>query len=698
MTEKKAPGSAASELRRRAEKLANRKAPENLQALSPAAAQKLLYERRVQQIELEMQNEELRTAQEKLAESREQYFELYDVAPVGYFSISEKGVVLEANLTGANMLGVVPRDLRAQRFSHFVYRDDQDVYYLHRRKLFETRSPQLCEARMVRRDGSLFWARVEAILARDGKSGKPVCLATISDVTLKKRAEEALQIERDRAQQYLDIAGVILLGLAPDQAITLINRKGCELLGYAQEELIGKNWFDTVLPEAEREMVKAVFARLIKGELEPVEHVENYVHTRSAEKRLISWNNALVRDAEGNIHGTLSSGEDITDSKRLAEEQQRVEKLESVGLLASGIAHDFNNILTAILGNISLARMEAEPDSEIQKILEETERASLRASELAGRLLTFSRAEPPVKKLVCLAELLRDTAGTALRRSNVKCAFSIPADLWTAEVDAGQVSQVIHNLVINALQAMPAGGTIELLAKNMALIETQALGRSLPIKEGDYVRISVADHGGGIPAEHLDKIFDPFFISRRKGNGLGLATAFSIARQHGGHLSVESKPGSGSTFYLYLPAFTQTTAPRQDKKEAMKATGKVRILVMDDEKAVRTVAGRMLKHLGHDDVEFASDGAEAVRLYKAAMESGNPFSVAILDLTVPAGMGGDVAISKLLKIDPGVKAIVSSGYADESAIVSYSDYGFSGVVAKPYTIEELGKVLQDAMG
>ncbi len=366
-------------------------------------------------------------------------------------------------------------------------------------------------------------------------------------------------------------------------------------------------------------------------------------------------------------------------------------------MLASGIAHDFNNILTAILGNISLARMEAEPNSEIQKILEETERASLRASELAGRLLNFSRAEPPVKKLVCLAELLRDTAGTALRRSNVKCAFSIPADLWTAEVDAGQVSQVIHNLVVNARQAMPAGGTIELLAKNMALIETQALGRSLPIKEGDYVRISVADHGGGIPAEHLDNIFDPFFISRQKGNGLGLATAFSIARQHGGHLSVESKPGSGSTFYLYLPAFTQTTAPRQDKKEAMKATGKVRILVMDDEKAERKVAGRMLKHLGHDDVEFASDGAEAVRLYKAAMESGNPFSVAILDLTVPAGMGGDVAISKLLKIDPGAKAIVSSGYADESAVVSYSNYGFSGVVAKPYTTEELGKVLPNVM-
>jgi PAS domain S-box-containing protein len=683
----------AGELRRRAEKIARRKVPEDLQALPPAAAQKLLHERRVHQIELEVQNEELRTAQEKLEESRGQYFELYDVAPVGYFSISEKGVILEANLTGANLLGVVPRDLRAQRFSHFIYKEDLDNYYLHRRQLFKTRSPQLCETRMVRKDGSLFWARVEATLAQDGKSGKPVCLATMSDVSLKKRAEEALQVERDRAQQYLDIAGVILVCLAPDQTITLINRKGCELLGYSQKELIGKNWFDTVLPEDERQKVKAVFAQLIKGELEPVEHVENYVATRSGDKRLISWHNTLVRDAAGNINGTLSSGQDITDRKRLEEEQQRVEKLESVGLLAGGIAHDFNNILTAILGNINLARMEAAPNSEIQKILEETEKASLRAKDLAGQLLTFSRAAPPIKKLASLAELLRDSSDSALRGSNVKCRLSIPADLWHAEIDAVQVSQIIHNLVINARQAMPGGGTIAITADNMALSDTQSLGRRLPIKEGDFIRISIADHGGGIPAEHLDKIFDPFSITGQKGGGLGLATAFSIARQHGGHLSVESKPGAGSTFYLYLPAFPQTSTLKQDKKEAIKPVGKARILVMDDEKAVRTVAGRMLKHLGYEDVEFASDGAEAVRMYKAALESGNPFSVAILDLTVHGGMGGDVAVSKLLKIDPGVKAIVSSGYTDESVIVRYSEYGFSGMVAKPYTLEELGKAL-----
>jgi nitrogen-specific signal transduction histidine kinase/CheY-like chemotaxis protein len=389
---------------------------------------------------------------------------------------------------------------------------------------------------------------------------------------------------------------------------------------------------------------------------------------------------------------------DITHRKRLEEEQQRVEKLESVGLLAGGIAHDFNNILGAILGNISLARIVAVPGSELHNSLEQAEKASQRAKRLTQQLLTFSKGGAPVTKLAPLTELLRDTASFALHGSRVKCLFSIPSDLWHAEIDTGQVSQVIHNLVINAQQAMPDGGRIELRAENIALSETQNLGSELPLKKGNYIRIAVTDHGTGIPAEHLEKIFDPFFTTKQRGSGLGLATSFSIARQHGGHLSAESEPGSGSTFYLYLPASMETADMEREEKGVMKPAAEARILVMDDEQGIREIAGRMLRHLGYTDIDLAADGAEAIKMYKAAMKSGNPYTVAILDLTIAGGMGGKDTVRKLLKIDANVKAIVSSGYADDSAMAEYRGYGFSGMVAKPYTLEELGKALQIVIG
>ena len=941
----------AGKMRKQAEKMARKDVPdvpEDLSSLSPEVTEKLLHELRMHQIELEVQNEELRTAQAELEKVRAQYFELYDLAPVGYFSISEKGMILEANLTGASLLGVLPNDLRTRPFSNFILEEDRKIYYQNRKRLLETRKLQTFEIRMVG-NGSQFWAEVQADLSKAAKGGTPVCHAMISDITERKRAEEALRanevkldnalrsvqmgvwsleiignkrifddqtchllglnpakfggtaeeffsaihpddrekiraaliqtIEKDvlyepsyrvvwpdgsvhhicaRGRLILDdhgrplrISGIIwditesklaeealkikqimlqrtegiahigswewdvatdtvtwsdelyrifqrdpqegapsfakqpalyhpddfailrqavegaiadgtpyalelrtvrkdgeirvcmargvaekalsgqvvrLVGSVQDitkrkmaevalkeseekyrmvvenahEAIVIAvngvnkfaNRKITELTGYTREEITARPFIEFVHPD-DRQMVATRYQQRLKGEDIPdtysfrIVDKLGYIKWVELSAASITW--------EGKT-GTLNFVIDITDRKRLEEERQRVGKLESVGVLAGGIAHDFNNILTSILGNVSMAKMEVEPSSETYKSLEQAEKASQRARDLTKQLLTFSKGGSPVTKLASLTQLLRDTAGFALRGSNVKCNFSIPADLWHAEIDAGQVSQVIQNLVINAQQAMPTGGTIEISAENVTLSATQSLGRGLPLAAGNYIRIAVIDHGDGIASEHLDKVFDPFFTTKQKGSGLGLATSFSIARQHKGHLSVETQAGAGSTFFLYLPASLDTVRPETAEKQKIKPAGQARILVMDDEQEIKEVAGRMLTMIGYKDVEFATDGAEAIQMYKAAIQSGKPFSLAILDLTIPGGMGGREAIQKLLKIDPGVKAIVSSGYHDDVVIAKYKEHGFSGMVVKPYTVEQLGKALEDALG
>jgi len=518
-------------------------------------------------------------------------------------------------------------------------------------------------------------------------------VAVFDVITDRKQAEETIRASEEKYRLLVENAQEAIL-IAVDGIIEFANQKCVEITGYTQEEIIGRHFTDFILPD-DRLMVVEQYRQRLNGVEIPDLRAFRIVR-KSGEIKWVQPSGAVFT-WEGRP-ATLHFISDITDRKLLEEEHQRVAKLESIGMVAGGIAHDFNNLLTAIMGNIGLASMETEDGSEAHERLEEAQKASIQARELTRQLLTFSKGGAPIKKLASLKRLLGDTVGSALHGTGVQFEISIPADLWHVEIDRDQVGQVIRNLVVNAQQAMPEGGTIEIKAENIALSETQNLGRGLPVEAGDYVRIAVSDHGSGIPAEHLDKIFDPFFTTRKTGSGLGLATAFSIARQHGGHLSVESRPGAGSTFYFYLPASTETAIPKQAAKGQVKPAGKVRILVMDDEQVVREVADRMLKRIGYKDIALATDGAEAIEMYRAAVKSGRTFNVVILDLTVPGGMGGRETVTQLLKLDPGVKAIVSSGYTDEPVMSRYNEYGFSGMVAKPYTIEQLGKAVQDVIG
>ncbi len=374
---------------------------------------------------------------------------------------------------------------------------------------------------------------------------------------------------------------------------------------------------------------------------------------------------------------------DITHRARAEREQAKIGKLESLGVLAGGIAHDFNNILTIILGNISLGKMYMAMDpAKAQEKLALAEQAIMRAKDLTQQLLTFSKGGAPITKVSSIADHLKKTTQFALTGTGVVCRFDIEPDLLPVAIDEGQMNQAIGHIVINAHQAMPEGGTIHINAKNVTLHTPTP-----NLTAGNYVQISFTDRGIGIPEEHLDLIFDPYFTTKQKGSGLGLAICYSIIKNHHGHITAESILGVGSTFHIFLPVFEVKPVERREQEDMSIVTGG-NVLVMDDEEAILEIVGDILEYHGFT-ADFARDGEEALCLYQEGA-----YDAVILDLTVPGGMGGRETMKELLRIDPAVRAIVSSGYSNDPIMSDFRQYGFKNVIAKPYDIEELGKVLR----
>lgn len=510
----------------------------------------------------------------------------------------------------------------------------------------------------------------------------PICVEDFSQV------KSALNVLKSQGvtdvSRYLDECEDFVRNAAEMITIHDVNEAAVKLYEAESREELLKSQRNVFSPE-----FLPVFKDILVAMAERKELFEGETVNRSLKgKRLDIWIRITIPRNDSEFANLLVSIFDITERRKMEEELLKAQKLESLGILAGGIAHDFNNMLTVMLGNIALAKMKLnKKDDIISARLERAENAVYRAKDLTRNLLTLSRKGNLSKKTVAIGELIKETANFALSGSRSRCEVSIPADLWPVEADEGQISQVIDNLIMNADQAMPDGGTITVQCENIA---TGAYDLPL-LKDARYVRISIKDHGAGISLEIREKIFDPYFSTKEGKSGLGLATSYSIINKHGGHISVDSEPEAGAAFHIYLPAAEAIRAEiRREKKKALK--GNERVLIMDDEEAVREVAEGILNTIGCE-IELAQDGAEALELYLKAREAGRPFDLVILDLTVSGGMGGLETIRKLVEIDRDVKAIVSTGYSNDPVMAEYQKYGFTGALNKPYKLQEINEVL-----
>jgi PAS domain S-box-containing protein len=506
-----------------------------------------------------------------------------------------------------------------------------------------------------------------------------------------RRSEQALAEEKERLAVTLRSIGDGVIASDLDGKILLINNVAETLTGWPRDEAVGQslgNVFQTVDIDTRERRDDSL--RALAGSSE--QRFASLLVARDLSERPIEGCLTPLRDAQGRTVGMVLAFRDISDALRAQTQQATASRLSSLGLLAGGIAHDFNNILMVIMGNISLVRATAHRGAEGRAALAEAEQACVRARQITWQLLTFSKGSVPLRKTVSVPRILDEASALALRGSDVTCAFDLAPDLWRIDADDTQLVQVFTNLLINAQEAMPHGGVVAVGAENV-FEQTGRSDHGLRIEAGAYVRITASDRGIGIPKEHIPRMFDPYFSTKQRGSGLGLATVYSIVKNHGGLIGVESALGAGTRISVYLPA--AAVIARRDVATPMisRRQGRARVLVMDDEAPIRTLTANMLAFLGYD-AEVVDNGGLAIERFKRALDAGEPFDAVLLDLVVPGALGGKEAIGHLTGLDPTVRAILVSGYAQDSIMSTYREYGFTAAMTKPYTLQHLQEMLE----
>lgn len=524
--------------------------------------------------------------------------------------------------------------------------------------------------------------------------GRIVRMEIATDITERKQTETRLAEESERLLVTLRSIGDGVITTDTEGRVVLLNPIAEKITGWTQAE-------------AQQQPLPQVFKISSRGN-RPGQQLgtdgtlsllgegglteQAILLDRQKHEKTIACSGSVIRDDSGGKVGTVLVFRDISEQLRTEQELAKIQKLESIGVLAGGIAHDFNNILAAILGNIDLTLRDSSLSEKSQRMLNRALNASFRARDLTLQLLTFAKGGEPIKESASLAEVVIDSAEFVLRGDNVACHYHFPDDLLLVDIDRGQISQVVQNLIINARQAMPTGGIIEVTAANATAAEISSLG--LP-DDDRLVRLTIRDNGCGIPANILEKIFDPYFSTKQEGSGLGLAISHSIIKKHGGTIEVESTPGEGTLFSIFLPAATVGLAAEVQETCVPSCQG--RILVVDDEEIVRNISAAMLSELGHE-VLLAEEGRQAIMLYRQNLQQNTPIDLLIMDLTIPGGMGGQEALQQILAIDPQAKAIVSSGYSNDPVMANFADYGFVAAITKPYQLGDMSKLINQLLG
>ncbi len=594
--------------------------------------------------------------------------------------ISPDAMVLMANPYLESMLGYSHQELKEKPFIYLMARHKAGEFTKYLDSIRQGPASALdCE--LLRKDGARVYVTLNATPVKDDAGACLGFLISIHDVTDYKRLVEELAL----GARLLDSTSDSIFLRNADGNFIYVNEAAYQTRGYNRDDMLKANIFQVVAPEYHATVEKKIKELFRKGKTTfEAAHLKKDGSSFPVEIHM----SIVEMDGKKLI---LSVVHDTSQRKRVEEDLLRALKMESVAHMAGGIANQFNSLLIRVISNLSVLLAETEPGTQHYKLLEETERSTARARDLARQLLTFSKSGEPEKRVVSLAPLLKDTANFVLSLSNVWCNFHIADNLHAVEIDEGQFSQAVSHIIRNAAQSMHSGGVINLSAANVHLEDNEV--PNLP--EGDYVNITVEDRGHGIAAVHLPRVFDPYFTTGKNQAGLGLSIAYSIIKSHLGMITIESAVKQGTTVRIFVPASTARPEPPQAERTPV-APGE-RILIVDDDAVVRSVGIRLLHRLGYENIEFALDGPEALDKFRKAMDDSKPYVVVILDLTIPGRLSGKETIKAILQANPAAKIIVSSGYFDDPMLSDFRRYGLKGALSKPYRFEELKLLLQELL-